>query len=176
MSLSAGAPGIFQLVPAWRGGGGPLGALKLGTAGQTHNGCRRAWRSAAEWPPLSPLRPPDLPSQEYLKTGTEDQEACAASGFPPSLPAPPPTSAHRLRPWAASPSGREGTGLGTTSGGPGRTKVLEAPRPAAGHQPHFRRLRALPRDGPVSNRARAVHQLSPRVPRARFQPSNLRPP
>lgn len=56
-----------------------------------------------------------------------------------------PLSAHRLLPGAAPSGGRVGMGLGTTTGGPGRTTALTAPSPAA----------AVPRDrSPISARSR----------------------
>lgn len=72
-------------------------------------------------------------------------------------------------------------GSGTASGRPERTTALAAPGPqpcrgrAAGHEPHFRRLPALPRDGPAPKGARAARRPRPSVPRTqRSSPGSRR--
>lgn len=147
------------------GGEGPLGALKFRRAGPD---------------------PQRVPLSLEVSCVVAAAPSIPASGFPsqslrtkrPALPRDfllflsRPRHPLVLTSWFPGPrprvSGREETGSGTTFGGPGRTTVFAAPRPAAGHQHHFRRLRALSRDGPVPKRARAVHRLSPRVPRSKL--------
>lgn len=155
--------------PAWRGGGASRCPQVPESRPRPTTGAAEPGGQLRGWPPL-PLSRPQVSHLRVFRT----KRPALPRDFLLFLSRP--RHPLVLTSWSPGPRPRavgKELGWALRSAGPGGRPCLRLPGPPRDISTISAGSAALSRDGPVPKHARAVHRLSPRVPRARLLSSKL---